>query len=136
MRIKRAEPLNIEAILDWQDFERLEQGNVIGDRYDAENKLLIQMSYPFNPHDSESRQKSFQKKESAEFNRTTMDIEVFIPQGVLRDARVVASNFSEKLGNLKITPSSEYCAGMKIRVVYPGSLKVIDIPDFYEQLIG
>ena len=134
MRINQIKPHNIEVILNWEDWERLESGISIGNRYDGENKLLIHRTHQFNPNDYESRTISFQQREYAKFDRRTMDIDVYIPHGVLRDARVSASKFSKKLGNLKIIPDSEFRKDMKIRVLYPGSLKVIDIPAYYESL--
>ncbi|MBS3081049.1 hypothetical protein J4221_06245 [Candidatus Pacearchaeota archaeon] len=135
MRIEQKRPFNIEVIISWEDWERLEKGETIGDRYDGENKLLVHRTHPFNSGDYESKIKSFQQKEYAEFDRTTMDIDVYIPHGVLRDVRVSASRFSERLGNLKIIPDSEFCENMEIKVLYPRSLKVLDIPAYCESLV-
>jgi hypothetical protein len=139
MRIERKEPLkepfNIEVILSWEDWERLDRGETIEGRYDSENKLLIHRIYPFDPTDSYSRLNSLQQQEYAEFNRVSGDIDIYIPHGVLRDVRISASRFNKKIGNLRITPNSDFCEGMDIRVSYPGSLKVVDIPRFYESLV-
>jgi hypothetical protein len=94
--------------------------------------LLVHMTHPFNPEDYELRIKSLQQREYAKFDRTTSDIDVYIPQGVLRDARVSASRFSAKLGNLEIIPESGFCENMEIKVSYPGSLGVFDMSRFWE----
>ena len=112
------EGMNIEVILEWEDWERLEKGATIGDRYDGENKLLIHLS------DSS-------KSQYAEFDRGTMDIDVYIPHEVLKDTRISASRFSEDMGNLKIAPNSDFCEDMNIRISYPGSLKVVDVMSHY-----
>ncbi len=135
MRIERKRP-NIEVILNWENWERLERGETIGDRYDGENKLLIHRIYPFDPNDDyDSRLKSLQQQEYAEFDRRTMDIDVYIPHGVLRDIRISASKFNTKIGNLRIIPNPDFCENMSIRVLYPGSLKVIDILTYCESLV-
>src|SRR3989344_1917573 len=134
MGIEQKERFNIEVIISWEDWERLERGETIGDRYNGENKLLVHRIHPFNPDDYESRMTSLQRIEYAELDRRTMDIDVYIPHGVLRDVRISASRFSERLGNLKIIPDSEFCENMGIKVSYPGSLKVLDIPAYYESL--
>jgi hypothetical protein len=128
MRIDKKGRLNIEVGLSWEDWGILERGGIIGGRYDAENKVLIHRTHPFDPNDYGSKLESLKQREYAELDRVTMDIEIYIPHGVLRDARISASRFNETIGNLVIIPKSEFCEGADIRVSYPGSLRVLDIP--------
>ena len=137
MRInqKPKEQFNIEVILNQEDLEILDKGGPVVSRY-GDVKLFVYQSHPFNPDCAESREKSFQQKEYAVYDRKTMDIEIYISQGVLRDVRVSAFLFSEKLNNLKIIPYAGPGKDLAIRVAYQGSLKVLDIPAYAESLVN
>lgn len=133
MKITQLKQLQLEVILDFDDFKRLDRGEIIGDRYEAENKLIIHMIHPCG-HSWESIQASSKKREYAELNRYTEDIDIYIPQGVLRDSRISASRFIPGL-NFQITPweLGDPFADAHIRMVYPGSLKIIDLSPTYEK---
>lgn len=137
MKIERAEPFKIKVALGWKDWERLDQGETIGDRYDGDNKLIIHRIYPCDPYNPESKSKSLRQREYAKMDRVTMDIEIYIPHGVLRDNRISASNFDKKLGNLEVNPEShgEPWDSMYIKVSYPGSFKAIDICSYWESAL-
>ncbi len=132
MLITQTKPLQLEVILSWQDWERLDKGEVIGDRYDAENKLIIHMIHPCG-HSWESRSASLKQREYAKLDRETQDIDIYVPQGVLRDSRISASRFSQGL-NFRIKPFAlgDPYADANIKLIYPGSLKVIDLTQIYE----
>lgn len=133
MRIIRKGLLEIEVNLESEDFANLEKQEVIGTRYDGEHKIQVHKVFPF--HDLDSRQESFKQRERAEVDRETLDIDVYIPHAVLRDARVGASNFSLGLGNLEILPdSSGFNEIVKIRVEYSGSLQVVDVYQLYDSV--
>jgi len=51
MRIERKEQFNIEVLLSWDDFVRLDKGETITDKYDGENKLFVHITHLFNPED-------------------------------------------------------------------------------------
>ncbi len=125
---------DLRIILSWQDFERLDQGNEIGDRYNGQDKVIIHRTYPIINNSIESRLESLKQREYAIWNRETMDVDIFIPHGVLRDCRIFASNFNQGLGNLKINPwmLGEPYASAHIKIEYPISLKIIDLTPYYE----
>ena len=116
----RHEGSGIEADLNWDDWGILTKGGEIGTRYDGENKLLIRMS---------ENGKSY-----AEFDRRIMDIFVYVSERVLRDVRCPYSVFNLELGNLNIFPTLDSCEDMDLRIYYPGSLKVLDVPCFCESM--
>ena len=129
MKIER-EDLNILAELNWDDWEKLKSGKIVGNRYDGQNKLLIQTLSEANRHNLNlgfSPQGDY-----AEFNRYSMDIDVYVSPEDLKDVRISASVFNVPKDNLEIIPYVPFCEDMCIKIIYPGSLKKIDIPTFFE----
>ncbi|MEK6852932.1 MAG: hypothetical protein AABX59_03565 [Nanoarchaeota archaeon] len=131
MRIERiSHDYDLIVTVNLEDLETLQSGRSIGERYNGQDKLLVHMTHPFDDT-LESRLKSVQQKECAKIDRETMDIEVNVPQGVLRDARIHTSNFSQKLGNLEIVPlepqGSWSWSSAHIKLIYPSSVKIIYI---------
>ena len=135
MHIIQLKPFQLDIILSFNDLERLDRDETIGDRYNGQDKLLVHRVYPCDSM-VESRQASLKKREYAMLNRETMDIDIYVPHGVLRDARIVASHFSQALFNLQILPweMGDPWTDAHIRLEYPGSIKIIDINEFYSEM--
>ena len=66
-----------------------------------------------------------------------MDIDIYVPHGVLVNSFVYASNLSKKLGNFGIIPDydKEPLNSIHIRLIYPGGVKVLDIPARWESMV-
>jgi hypothetical protein len=115
--------LNLRVILNWIDWKRLVNGEIIGDRYNGESKIAF---YNLNRFRGVPE---FVDREHAVLNRSSLDIDVFIPECVLQDCRIVASKFSRALKNLTGLIDDNPLE-IALRVEYPGSLKVIDVPAY------
>ncbi|MEK6945184.1 MAG: hypothetical protein AABW63_00115 [Nanoarchaeota archaeon] len=124
---------NIEAILRWEDWQRLESGEDIGDRYDGDNKLIVHRIIPIDSNSTSSRLE-FISSQYAEFNLVSSDIHVYIPHGVLKDVRISASIFDSTKGNLRIIPPENFGGEMSVKILYPGSLKFVDVSQYFESL--
>ena len=136
MEIKEKSSFNLEIIISWEDWKNLDKGSVVKFRYYDWNGYL-HMIHPCDPYNPESKLASLKKKDYGEVNRKTAEINIYLPHGVLRHSFISASRLSTKFGNLKVIPNSrgKPWDGAFIRVEYPGSFKVIDIPACWESYV-
>lgn len=114
----------IDVRLNWQEWQRVDRGESIGDRYDGINKIVLQRKESSDANNGEQGH--------AELSRETMDITAYIPLKALQDARISGYEYSTKKGNLIITPPFKTGQERTIRIAFPGSAQKIDIPSFYE----
>jgi hypothetical protein len=121
MRIEQKRPWDLEATLTWEDLERLYRGGEVGNRYNGESKLLVRMSHPIDPKEYGSLKQSYKQREVAQLDRITMDLSVAVPEGVLRNSLVAASQFGKAQNNISIVPSAgeAYLKDLRLRLVYP-----------------
>ncbi|MGV8152497.1 MAG: hypothetical protein ACP5OG_05440 [Candidatus Nanoarchaeia archaeon] len=108
---------NINITLNWEEINILNNGGIIGDRYNGESKIEIQ--------------KVTNQKPYAKLNRQSLDFMVFVSQEALKDCRIIYSVYNKKLGNLYMPNIPGDRLNPKIKINYPGSLQIIDITKYF-----
>jgi hypothetical protein len=115
------------ASLDWNDLDALDGQNSVSTRYDSENRVYVHMIHPFDINKFGSKDASLSHPPYAMFDTGAMDIHMYIPHGALRHSRIAGCEFTKEKKNLTIKPDSSQYDDMRIRVQFPGSVKVVDI---------
>jgi len=109
----------LELKLFQYDLEPLNEGRTVETRWCAEGKVYVHNMDPSSRLSPSRMDKSRKKKEYAVWNRGTMDIDIYVPCGVLNNAFLEATNFSHRFKNLKITPDFKNVESMHVRLVFP-----------------
>jgi hypothetical protein len=122
MKIKRnpGDPMHrFTVTVNWEDYQILLEGKPVGTRYDGDNKVIIQTCYQFDKEEPGAFENSLRQEGYGEYNRTTSDIDLFIPAGVLRCSFIRAYRYLKDGGNIIVTPDDPMFNDINICVELP-----------------